>query len=488
MTEHEMPMVTIEGGRRVVTYSIGDGHLLEHDFPDAVKPFYRPSGVNEDVLLFAGDFRFAAEEVPFSGDIRWRWGPTPRLEFRGSRPTQEEDLERAFRRHSPTDFWAKEQDLLVDLAEGVVPPQPTEAPEPRLQSHIVSGPVEQQVGDGSQLDSVTFMIPNGWRSFDATGICDPDNLKDTWHGRTVARGDGWIVTIDTCREMSDQWDALQDTRGYRFTHVGDLRRADGTQFTGDEAFSALSRVRLGLTIALGRRTTCALPVGYRHAKPVWCRWRRAPVDPYSRSSSQWMTDAKASRQVASIVGSTLDATASSAGFRAIQGATSYYMAIANDLTIELHLPTAISAMQLLAWHSFGKNYSKTQWNKMNSKGQVRELLNRLTISTQTPPSLKHLLDVQSDLASRKAADSEAEEPATDALASILYLRNIATHPTDKVPYETYSVYTWAEASHVVRHWLRMALLHAARYTDVIAETNAALNPTPKTILPPWVGA
>ena len=172
---------------------------------------------------------------------------------------------------------------------------------------------------------MTFLVPNGWEAFNGTGICDPTDLKRHWLGRTHAAGGGWQVILDQHADMStDAWRELQDSAGYRFTHSGRLSRIDGSSFTGAEAFAALDRVRLGLNLALGRRTTCALPVGWRDGKPVWCRWRSAPVD--SSSSSHWLDETIACKQVGEVVSLMLDFTSDEANLAAVRPALAYYVA------------------------------------------------------------------------------------------------------------------------------------------------------------------
>jgi hypothetical protein len=288
------PVVVVDDrGRRTVSWSmqVEDGPVtFTHDFPDAVRHHYEAGGPGEDLLLYAGAFS-VDDDDGYAGDVRWRWGRRPHIEVRGHRPTTSNDLQKLF--DSTEGMWVQPSTLGIELLDGVLPAQPASLPqaEPEtdppvrpVSSRSLSRRVEQELGTASALHHVTFLIPNGWEGFNGTGICDPTDLKRHWRGRTHAAGGGWQVILDEHADMStDAWRELQDSAGYRFTHSGRLSRIDGSPFTGAEAFAALDRVRLGLNLALGRRTTCALPVGWRDGKPVCQRSRNSPGLRGSRS-------------------------------------------------------------------------------------------------------------------------------------------------------------------------------------------------------------
>lgn len=270
--------------------------------------------------------------------------------------------------------WVAAPTLTIPMPDGSLPAQPAAtAPAPaepeslvsvgRVSSHSVTWRVEQELGDSAELERVTFLVPNGWEGHDAKGICDAADLTLLWHGRTDAAGDGWRVTFDRLAAMDTAaWRHLKDVGGHRFTHTAQLSRDDGGTFTGQEAFAALDRVRLGLNLALGRRTTCALPVGWRDGRTVWCRWRSAPVD-HQRRCSHWLDDTIACRQVGDVVSLMLDFTADEANLAAVRPALAYYVAANVDVDFELAVAVRITGRaqcrgalppgQLCAWRLAG---------------------------------------------------------------------------------------------------------------------------------------
>ena len=465
--------VTVEDGRRVVRRSVtgGDGQVLvvEHDFPDAVRHHYSPPGTDEDVLLYRGQFALPSDGRVFDGDVRYRWRPSPHVEVRGERATTPADLDALSALLSGAGQegrWVMPQTVLVSLPGGTLPTQPRKFFVPRglTERSFYQERIEQHLGDPAVLEEVTFLVPNGWTGHDGAGICDPDDPGLYWQGRTEAAGDGWTVTLDRYPVMDTAaWNELRNSGGHRFTHAGRLARADGSAFTGDEAFDALDRVRMGLNLALGRRVTCALPVGWRDARPVWCRWRSARVDGY-REASQWLDDTTGCRQVGEVVSCVLDFTATPGDKDSLRHAISYYVAANVDVDVELSDSVPVSGLQLLAFVRFvaqRREYSRGQWEDMCTEKQVRLLVEDIGVETPIPAHFNHLASAQSQLASTGA-------PPRDALGVIVKMRNIVTHPTRDQP-GIFSPYQWWEAGMLARYWLCLSLLNTVGYQGQIAE-------------------
>lgn len=243
-----------------------------------------------------------------------------------------------------------------------------------------------------------------------------------------------------------------DVGGHRFTHSAELSRDDGGTFTGQEAFAALDRVRLSLNLALGRRVTCALPVGWRDGRPVWGRWRSAPVD-HHRRCSQWLDDTMACRQVGDVVSLMLSFTADEANLAAVRPALAYYVAANVDVDVELAVAVPLSALQLLAYYHFVEQrsvYSRAKWNDKSTGEQVRLLLDDLQIDLSVRPHFEHLVAVRDRLVLAAALPGKPVRQLPDALSIVVKMRNVVTHPTRDRP-NTFDVYEWAEAGmHVSR--------------------------------------
>jgi hypothetical protein len=477
-----------DDGRRLVSIqrAAADGTVLvlQHDFPDAVRHHYRPAGIDEDVLLYRGQFSYPGDQRSCEGDVRFSWRPSPSIKVRGERPASLAALHGLLSAREDQGMWVEPDRVLVELADGVLPDQPGEPFTPRraLGESFQDERLDQELGQAHELEQVTFLVPNGWQAHDATGICDPVDLARTWYGRAEAAGGGWTVTLDRDAAMdSGAWRELKESGGCRFTHIGRLTRADGSAFAGQEAQEALDRVRLGLNLALGRRITCALPVGWRGGRPVWSRWRSAPADTF-RSASHLLDETVCRQQIEEVVSRVLAFTADPARREALRHAISYYLAANVDVNVDLSVAIPLSGLQLLAYFRFVTEgtHSRTQWENVGTDAQLRLLIDELRVDTSVPAHFAKLLNVQSRLA-RNA-------PPRDALGLIIKMRNVVTHPTRDQPGH-FSIYEWAEAGMLARYWLCLALLHAVGYQGQVAATMQARPRMLGQVHPvPWVSA
>jgi len=487
--------VNASDGRRTVSWAVqlSDGSVTcKHDFPDAVRHHYQPGVAEEDLWLYVGACSIDDDD-DYVGDVRWRWGRVPRIEVRGSRPTRPSDFNNLSAALGRSSRWVAASELTVSLPDGVLPAQPAMAAialaepksgaavEPVRSRSSVTRPVQQELGTSVGLDRVTFLVPNGWDGHDASGVCSTEALTQIWHGRTDACGGDWQVIFDLVPGMDQEaWRELKDIGGHRFTHTGQLSRVNGETFNGQEAFDALDRVRLGLNLALGRRTTCALPVGWRQEAAVWCRWRSAPVDEYC-SSSDWLDETIACQQVRDAVSLMLDFTADEANLAAVRPALAYYVAGNVDVDVELSVAVPLSALQLLAYYRFVEQratYSQTKWKELTTEKQVRLLLDEIHVDLAIHPHFQHLVAVQSRLGTAATQPGRPAPQAPDGLGVVVRMRNVVMHPTKKKP-NTFDVYEWAEAGMHVRYWLCLALLNSISY---VGQVSAILDEKP-----PWTG-
>jgi hypothetical protein len=459
-----------DGSRLVsIRRTAADGRVCEfrHDFPDSVRHHYRSAGVDEDVLLYCGEFSYPGDGRSFFGDVRFSWRPSPCIQVRGERSVELAALKDRLSRRPDQGMWVEVGGVSIELLDGVLPDQPGEPFVARgLGDSVHDRHIDQELGEAHELEQVSFLVPNGWQAHDATGICDSADLSKIWYGRAEATGDGWTVTLDRDAVMdSGAWRELKESGACRFTHTGRLTRADGSAFTGQEAQEALDRVRLGLNLALGRRITCALPVGWRGGRPVWSRWRSAPVDTF-RSASHFLDETVCRQQIEEVVSRALAFTADPGRREALRHAISYYVAANVDVNVDLSVAIPLSGLQLLAYFRFVTEgtHSQSQWKNLGTEAELRLLIDEIRIDTSVPAHFTNLLNVQSRLA--------LNAPPRDALGLIVKMRNVVTHPTRDQPGH-FSIYEWAEAGMLARYWLCLALLHAVGYQGQVAATMQA---------------
>ncbi|GGQ35878.1 hypothetical protein GCM10010250_01130 [Streptomyces althioticus] len=466
-------------GTRVVTRVLKDSegktYVITHRHPDAITHHYHPGVESQDVPLYSGQLAFSDRtDRPYSGNVFFTWQPTPRIRMRGARNSTLKDLEELFGGHDSSDgIWRNRASLTLPLSDGRIPQPPDSSDEVELSGDMhVEKDVHVELGDGTRLEEVRFLVPNGWTANDASMVCDPEAPEYSWRGRTTATGDGWTVHFDLLQGVN--WKELKGIGGYSFTHAGRILRTDGGTFTSREAISVLTRIGYGVSLALGRRTPCLLPVGYLRGVPSWTLWATSPVDPL-RSSSDWLESTCAARQVGAVVSCVLDFTGNESNLRSFKNALAYYIAANVDVDIHLRAALPISGLQLLTYYAFVTigPYTPGRWKNAipKTKGtewEVRQLLDEMGITLAVPRHFKQLSAVRRRLARN-------DKSGVDVLGAVIKMRNVATHPT-KQQYDDYTVYQWAEAGMLANYWLCLALLYTVGYRGDIA---AVLQPRPR---------
>jgi hypothetical protein len=454
---------------RTMTDSAGKRFVIEHRSPSAIRHLYQPSIDSEDIPLYRGYLAFSDHpERSYSGSVDFTWRPNARIRMRGARTATTTEISELFDSSSDT-MWRTVPELIVPpVANGIPQPPPRDSIEPPEQSGDlrVEERVHTQVGDGEHLDEVTFLVPNGWQALDATRVCDPDALERTWFGRTTADGDGWSVQFDRlCGLTQKEWTALKKVGGHSFTHTGRLARTDGASFSKGEAISILERVSLALSLALGRRVACTLPVGYLHGIPTWTHWGTVRVDPLT-NSSDWLDDTRTASQISRLIHRVLVFTSDPANMRAFKNALDYYLAASVDVKGHLQASLPISGLQLLTYYNFVTvgPYSPKQWDDTvprisGTEWEIRKLLGKMGIAIAIPRHFRYLANVRRRMRKKGAH--------ADALGVVIKMRNVATHPT-KQQSGDYEIYEWVEAALLANYWLCLALLFTIGYGGDVA--------------------
>ncbi|MFY4720105.1 hypothetical protein [Streptomyces sp. LaBMicrA B280] len=115
--------------------------------------------------------------------------------------------------------------------------------------------------------------------------------KREWSGRWLLEANGWKITVDVRPDHQQVWQELHKTEVYVMTHVMEVRRADDSVFTADEADPLLTALHVGISFALGRWVAPMLPVGEgSDGRVVWEQWRVAHCDPARSTSDGWWYD------------------------------------------------------------------------------------------------------------------------------------------------------------------------------------------------------
>jgi hypothetical protein len=146
-----------------------------------------------------------------------------------------------------------------------------------------------EVGSPDDLDELTFFILNGWQAMDGATTCHEGREH---RGRLDAATDNWAIRIDPRGDVTQKAARkhMNATAGHTVTHIGRLRREDGSSFAAAEGLEALTTIEIALSFALGRVTACVLPVGWKDGEPRWSSWgQRRAVDIPLRDGP-WLED------------------------------------------------------------------------------------------------------------------------------------------------------------------------------------------------------
>ncbi|TDU89457.1 hypothetical protein EV138_3025 [Kribbella voronezhensis] len=451
--------------KRTFTSKTGASHVLvEHASPDATRHYYSAAGLNTPIILYSGNFGFDGDaNADWTGDVQFRWLPHPRVVAQGERAQDAKELLKSTQYDSSDAVW-------VDMPKVVVPASSTLPPSsgdvyPGWSRSSGSSYVDEnlqptEVGDGSALDRITFLLPNGWFSSDGSWICDPDNLWHRWRGRLSLSHGGWDIVVDARSDMSnpDFRKALKESGGYCATHIGEVSRTSGEKFDAVEAEDLLEILRLAFTFACGRTVNPVLPVGWKQDQAVWALWAGPNVDPY-RTVATWIDPVGAMTQVADVIKCMLDYCGDPFKREIVRYAISYLTTANFDLDAELAVAVPISGLQLLAHHRLVEElhtHSPAAFERLDTEPQIRLLLEDCSVDMSLPDHLGYLAVAQASI------PPEPNRPLRDALGTAVFLRNKIIHPTKKNP-SNWSVYSWYEASMVSRYYLTLAILNTIGY-------------------------
>jgi hypothetical protein len=120
---------------------------------------------------------------------------------------------------------------------------------------------------------------------------DDDGTQRWWPGRWIFETDGWKITLDARPDHRRVWQDLHKANVYVMTHVMELCRADGKDFTAAEAEPVLTALHMGVSFALGRFAAPMLPVGQDvDGNIVWENWRTYHCDSAKSTSPGWRYD------------------------------------------------------------------------------------------------------------------------------------------------------------------------------------------------------
>lgn len=351
---------------------------------------------------------------------------------------------------------------------------------------------EAQVGDGSQLAAVTFFVPNGWHVLDGLPVSGDGR---TYWGATVVEAGGWSIRLEPRRDVSTK--ALKSyqrtTSSHLLTHVGEIRRADGSWFTSTQVGEAIDVLSLAMTLFTGRNTSCVLPVGWAGGQAVWSEWGQSRSIQRREGSLDWFDTTNGSASLGELIRCCFAAASDNALWTVLRLATGYLLS-AHTSTVQMRVSLPVAAINLLADNWF-TTFADPKHSK--SKGVMREIgaadkyrlfLDAIRLSPAVPPHFVHLGKLRDQIAKsledQPTADASPIRGSVDAVKCVIALRNRVEHPK-KDSREDISTKQWAEAGFFATDSLLLGILFMLGYNGSYLGLSANRRGAGSSTAVPW---
>lgn len=236
--------------------------------------------------------------------------------------------------------------------------------------------------------------------------------------------EGFIWEVDSLPDFKDRVSATQESGGRTITHVGRLRKADGTKFLVSEVRSTLDSFDLFMSFAAGRRVASVLTVPEQSDTgfPEFDLDSVNSLVDRLKAAPNWFRDGN--HVLLTRVWPGFAAFLSSQGdwFRRL---ILYYVAVnRRENYIDFDLITICSALEMLSWVvlvELSETLSQSAANKLSLSDMLRLLLKINGIDNSLPKSY---------VESRALLDRRGS-PMRDGPAALSAVRNILVHPTAK---------------------------------------------------------
>lgn len=468
-----------------------DDIIMVHDYLAPIRHLYSapPLGNEADgIPLYRGPFELDGRK--WEGDIRFDMRRHPEAlasGFRGHETISDMDIQEieAFFESGPR--WVETPSLVLPGVETV--PEPPARTRDAEQSDYagpaagqsISGQIvgRVQIGDGSLLSAVTFLVPNGWHVSDGLPVCGDGR---TYWGATVVEVDGWSIRLEPRPDVSTRAvrDHQRNTVTHLLTHVGEIRRADGSRFTSTQAEEAMEVLGFAMTLFTGRNTACVLAVGWANGQPVWSEWGQSRPIHRREGSLDWFDAMNGSASLGELIRCCFVAVHDDALWTVLKLATGYLLS-AHTSTVQMRVSLPVAAIQLIAdnWFTtFADSENRKPNSVMKDLGaaeKYRLLLAAMRLSSAVPLHLTHLRMLSEQIAKTQEAQptvgstmSIAAASATppgnpvDAVKCVITLRNKVEHPRKKSR-DYISIQQWAEAGFFATDSLLLGILFMLRY-------------------------
>lgn len=282
---------------------------------------------------------------------------------------------------------------------------------------------------------------------------------ERWTGRWRAVVGDWSLTWDQRPDHQQVWKVIGEDQSIAMTHVMEVRRVDGQEFTAADFQPFQKALHFGVSFALGRWVAPALPVGFNaQDQRVWEEWAPWLCDTGRNSSLAWWFYLRAD-DLQDLLNQAHAAFADPNRADTIRMLMA--MAVQSNQAgfVEQRIMTSFSGLELLSWVvlKLAQGMSNSEYESLRAGGRLRQLLDQANMPTAIDPMLQPAL-------AEFAADESGTDQPLDGPAAVARVRNRLVHP--KAPQD--DIYqrkglitdTWL----LTRHYLNQLILHWIGYT------------------------
>ncbi len=360
--------------------------------PPELTPVYLTTAVNQEVELYNGRLELVDGDtvIPGEGRIQLEWLPVPEIKFRMDAPDW------AFRRDlvgSPSGSLKMIDGRSVDVyVTGISFSGGENATSP-----TISGIVEpSETASGNPIASVTFHVPN-FQSFMGSSIRDESGRRCR-AARAVMEGGGWRVTLDELPtdgppKKEKFGKQVEDVGGFGITHVGQLERADGSEFSATDAKELQEALFCLLSFCRGSWVGPLLAIGFDgDGMRTWEEWLARKIERWRRVGS-WF-DRKSCVGLVEVFPGFHRRWIDDAWNEPIRLALHWY--VESNMCaggVEGGTILAQAAFELLAWSLLVEDrsvLSEDGFQKLPAADKLRLLLSSCEIPSAIPPSMEAL--------------------------------------------------------------------------------------------------
>jgi hypothetical protein len=244
-----------------------------------------------------------------------------------------------------------------------------------------------------------------------------------WVGRWHAQAAGWDLTCDARFDPSQLFNTAKDGCEHLITHVGRLRRSDGTRFSMAQASELLAAWQTAFSFAAGRWVAPVLAVGFTKGARVAEQWQ--PWRCFHPASPQGWWDPHRAEDVSELTALLVEAWFDSARHDTIRH-FAFHVIEANTVgTLEARIMLLGAGLEYLSWvrHVIDDGRRPKDHKLILAADKLRELL----VEAQIPALQPVELDALGELIAEKSGENE---PLQDGPGAIAWVRNRLVHPKD----------------------------------------------------------